>query len=330
MNDAVKASVTTTGLAVTGIGTYTGNVSSGTTDTSSYRFYAYGGDIGINTQSDARYIVGLKGNGYYLWIHAAGSPTATNFGIRIATVANDLDKQVEFHYTPGTTGAGAGILNVGQVYKTNANFTHGVTAFYTLGSERMRIDKEGKVGIGTTAPTSLLHVAGDVTVGGHINNNNLSQIFQSIRQACDGYVSDLTLVQNKNAQYQVNQSIRQSLDGYVTSSQGYDGYIAFFTTATKNIAGDNDLFWDRENNRLGVGTSTPIAKLEVNGDIAGPKVMLTPEGGFAIKLTNKTGNSSVKGEVVKASTANDMAVELAYFMRVELQMEAKHGLLFLE
>jgi len=54
--------------------------------------------------------------------------------------------------------------------------------------------------------------------------------------------------------------------GSVTSAQGADGYLAFFT-GSDAIAGDNDLFWDRETNRLGIGTSEPTTSLTiVNGD----------------------------------------------------------------
>jgi hypothetical protein len=49
----------------------------------------------------------------------------------------------------------------------------------------------------------------------------------------------------------------------------------------------------------------------VEGSIYGPKVRITPEGGIAIKLTNKTGAPSVKGEVVApySATAVDNAVK---------------------
>jgi hypothetical protein len=42
--------------------------------------------------------------------------------------------------------------------------------------------------------------------------------------------------------------------------------------------------------------------------IAGPKVKLTPEGGIAVLLTNKTGGNSVKGEVVTAYASANSAV----------------------
>lgn len=40
------------------------------------------------------------------------------------------------------------------------------------------------------------------------------------------------------------------------------------------------------------------------------KVLLTPEGGIAVKLTNKTGAASVAGQLVKADTATNDAVVL--------------------
>lgn len=40
------------------------------------------------------------------------------------------------------------------------------------------------------------------------------------------------------------------------------------------------------------------------------KVMVTPLGGIAVKLTNKTGSASVKGSVVECSSTTDNAFEL--------------------
>lgn len=42
--------------------------------------------------------------------------------------------------------------------------------------------------------------------------------------------------------------------------------------------------------------------------LANDKVMLTPTGGIAIKLTNKTGGASVKGEVVDSNSAINNSV----------------------
>jgi hypothetical protein len=48
--------------------------------------------------------------------------------------------------------------------------------------------------------------------------------------------------------------------------QGSAGQIAFWNSTT-TVAGDEELFWDSTNKRLGIGTTTPTEKLEVLGTI---------------------------------------------------------------
>ena len=43
----------------------------------------------------------------------------------------------------------------------------------------------------------------------------------------------------------------------------------------------------------------------------GAKIKMTPEGGIAVKMTNKTGAESVKGSIVSLSTGTDNAFALA-------------------
>jgi len=54
------------------------------------------------------------------------------------------------------------------------------------------------------------------------------------------------------------------LDSYVDSSGSFDGYLAFFTDS-KTIGGDQGLFWDNVNKRLGIGTTSPTHRLTVDG-----------------------------------------------------------------
>lgn len=80
-----------------------------------------------------------------------------------------------------------------------------------------------------------------------------------------------------------------------------------FHINTNNITG----IYISTSQDVGMGTSSPNSKLDVRGEIeVNQKSKLTLIGGFAIKLTNKTGANSVAGEVVKVDTANDNAVVL--------------------
>lgn len=69
-----------------------------------------------------------------LWITRAD--TAMN--LRIGT-SFDYDRQVNYRYTPGTTGAGAGVLDIGQVDKAGGSWTHGLTKLWAGGAERLRV-----------------------------------------------------------------------------------------------------------------------------------------------------------------------------------------------
>ena len=48
-----------------------------------------------------------------------------------------------------------------------------------------------------------------------------------------------------------------------------------------------------------------------NGLIVASKILLTPEGGLAVRLTNKTGSNSVKGTVVETHDTVDNAFDIA-------------------
>ncbi len=66
--------------------------------------------------------------------------------------------------------------------------------------------------------------------------------------------------------YYYNGSTWQWLGSGITGS-GTNGQVAFWTGAS-SLSGNNSLFWDNVNSRLGIGTSSPVQQLELTGNLA--------------------------------------------------------------
>ena len=108
-------------------------------------------------------------------------------------------------------------------------------AFITYGTswgERMRIDSSGNVGIGVVTPGSKLHIGG----------------------APDSKVIT------------IDQGGRQSAIGTYFSSNTSDSRIDFFISDGNTNGGSNNRMSIKGNGNVGIGTTSPGAKLDVKGD----------------------------------------------------------------
>jgi hypothetical protein len=137
-----------------------GNVGVGTASPSS-KFHVNGGNIKLAlTAGETPYTISSYSNGTSLWFLGGGTTQEL-----IMADSHDWDRGLSLRYVAGTTATAAGELKIGQLQKNSATgWTHGITSLYTNGVERMRIDKDGKMGLGTTSPGSKFHVV-DATSG---------------------------------------------------------------------------------------------------------------------------------------------------------------------
>lgn len=133
--------------------------------------------------------------------------------------------------------------------------------FKVAGSERMRIKNNGYVGIGTTAPTYKLDVVGDIGLSQYLRHNDDSDTY--IRLQSD----DLQLYAGGD------QILRADEDASPTLTFG-SVWDASFNGSSLFVGGTQGSY----NGNVGIGTSTPGNKLEVNGTIRSKELVIETVG----------------------------------------------------
>jgi len=169
-------------------------------------------------------------------------------------------------HTIGTVRAdnGAGIYTELRVNDLNFNGSDGYISTATAGSdlifrsgasaEAMRIDGNGDVGIGTASPARKLHVEDTGTVLSLIkSSDNTTSSLSGV--ACGTQASDLHGLFLAYGASHATQALQVAIKNTVVN-----GAITFYTLDEKmRIA---------YNGNVGIGTSNPSTKLEINGDLS--------------------------------------------------------------
>ena len=146
----------------------------------------------------------------------------------------------------------------------------------------------GNVGIGTSQPQEKLTVSGNIYVSGNIDLQGSLLNFFGSPCSTGYYITDIADdgtftcspialksgggIESVSGELALNQSCSSGeilkFDGtnwYCasdTTGSGSAGQIAFWQDSS-TLTGDNNLYWDNSNKRLGIGTTQPSYKLEI-------------------------------------------------------------------
>ncbi len=168
-----------------------------------------------------------------------------------------------------TNGATNSYYAIGSVWTDNNN--SGLSFFSKNAgteTETMRLTNMGRLGIGTTAPSSTLHVNGTVRLGGLSADNTKETVLVTDANGNVYTRAAATLGGNSSNAWNLDGSAVGSLKKFGTTDNYDLPLITNNVEAMRITSGGN----------IGIGTATPQAKLAVNGDVFAKKVKVTASG----------------------------------------------------
>jgi hypothetical protein len=273
--------------------------------------------------------------------------TTTELGF-LSGVSQSIQTQLNSKYEAGNvivanvgTAAGPGLTFVGRANTGIFSPAANVIAFTTAGTEDMRIDAIGNVGIGTTSPTDALHVIGNVrgtrlfgVLGGLTASRALATdatgnaIVSAVTATQLGYLSTTS----SDIQTQLN--ARVSTGAVATLSVGTAALPGVTFTGRTNTgiyspaanivgistSGAEKVRIDALGN-VGIGIAAPTDPLHVAGNIRGTRLLGVLGGLTASRAltTDATGNT-----VVSAVTDTQLGYVSGVTSAIQTQLNTKY------
>jgi len=163
-------------------------------------------------------------------------------------------------------------------------------SLHTAGSTKMTLTTEGNVGIGTTSPTSKLHVIGDINFTGELLKNGIPVDLTGgdnsfWLQGSGGIYNNTANVGIGNT----DPSFKLDVSGDInfTGQLRYQGNPVSFET------GGGDSYWDPatggihyDDGNVGIGTETPLQKIHLLNTVSGQGIT---ETGIRITCESESG-----------------------------------------
>jgi hypothetical protein len=162
-----------------------------------------------------------------------------------------------------STGNGAGS---NLIFQTSPSGTSGTQENALV--ERMRIDANGNLGIGTTAPISLLHISGGTNSGNALAILNQTGSSNNDILAASASGTTKFRINNSGQIYMADGSAPGTTTNMLYSVSGglyWNGSQISAAGGPQWVTSGSDLYYNTGN--VGIGTTTSAAKLEVAGDI---------------------------------------------------------------
>ena len=216
------------------------------------------GNVGVGTSGPSSKLTVLSG---------------TNNGI---TVSDGTVTSIFFN-----TSSSVGSLGT----QSNHPFT-----FWANNAERMRIDSSGNVGIGTSTPSTKLHVVGNITQNATIASWNAPiSVYQN--NVASFWNNGPSTVIGHNVVFGTSYATTRIGAGYATTiGLSLDGLGSIdFSVAGTDVAGSTPSFTNAMRitsaGRIGMGSTSPAVKLEVSSTDA----ILIPKGTTAQRPTGVSG-----------------------------------------
>jgi hypothetical protein len=216
--------------------------------------------------------------------------SVVNGGTTVQAIPNGTGNTAAWEANNASDAANSGglrILSTTTDARVDANIrgtgTYLPMTFYTGGSERLRIDTSGNVGIGTSAPNTHLHVYGGGTTSSNWTNGDPTgaALFLQDSGAASGSGGQLLF----GSAFGIHAGIK----GIVVNGTGPAGELLFQTRATSGNV--NERMRIDQLGNVGIGTSSPNGKLNVLGGI-----------GLGVALTGDNNVTPPSGSVVFSGT----------------------------
>jgi hypothetical protein len=256
-------------MATSSLGITGGGGSSQWTDVTGGINYS-GGNVGIGTSSPTR-MLSVSDDGTY------SAYFSGRVGIGISSPGYAL-------HVNGNTMAGGVLYSTGSFRKVGAdaigtpgftwdsdsntglfNPTTDVLGITTGGAERMRVDANGNVGIGTSSPSTKLHVSGTGTVKTRVEStDNTSAYYELVRP------------------------------GATSWRVGNDGNFRIDTSTNSFSTVASTPFYINPSGNVGVGTTSPYGTLSIQGSADQPQLVVkahTTQNTSLVEFKNGTGST---------------------------------------